>query len=482
MNAESLQTSSIENATAATDRHHTVWGMTPGELHDRFWASRGVQVVRPGEPSEIVEGAEMFLLMNPQILMIFRLRTLVDQISWTEPDILWVRVCDKRERGFSEKAVTDDHDRLIRFERIYSGADSRLARAALTPKPDIARFWQSAPNARTAWRQLWQHIPSVRRAAASVTGRTYVRDADYEIMQFMRDLIPAWTRPDVTVDRAHRVQPGVWGDRDSHVAKNTKFIGPAWVGAGRQLATGTSVIGPAILWDDPSARPAAAAVRWDNLEHTQVRGGTVQPRDQSPFERRAKRIFDVAIGTMALLLVLPIFPVIMLAVWLEDGGPLFFAHRRETVGGRPFPCLKFRSMRKNAEEIKALLAKQNEADGPQFFVQDDPRLTRVGRILRKFQLDELPQLFNVLAGHMSIVGPRPSPYEENQYSPTWREARLSVRPGITGLWQVKRTRQRGLDFQEWIKYDIEYVEKRSFWLDLWIIWKTMQLCLKKGNH
>ena len=171
----------------------------------------------------------------------------------------------------------------------------------------------------------------------------------------------------------------------------------------------------------------------------------------------------------------------MLAIWLEDGRPLFFGHRRETVGAREFACLKFRSMRKDAEQIKLRLAQGNQADGPQFFIKEDPRLTRVGRVIRKLNIDELPQFLNVLAGDMAIVGPRPSPYQENQYCPTWREARLSVRPGITGLWQVSRTRAQGLDFQEWIRYDIEYVERMNWRLDLWIILKTVLVCLRRGS-
>jgi lipopolysaccharide/colanic/teichoic acid biosynthesis glycosyltransferase len=103
----------------------------------------------------------------------------------------------------------------------------------------------------------------------------------------------------------------------------------------------------------------------------------------------------------------------------------------------------------------------------------------VGRVLRKYHLDELPQFFNVLLGHMSVVGPRPSPFVENQYCPPWREARLSVRPGITGLWQIMRTRRPGADFQEWIKYDIEYVETRNWWLDLSIIFRTALLLLRR---
>jgi lipopolysaccharide/colanic/teichoic acid biosynthesis glycosyltransferase len=136
-------------------------------------------------------------------------------------------------------------------------------------------------------------------------------------------------------------------------------------------------------------------------------------------------------------------------------------------------------MGKDAEQIKSELLSENQADGPQFYIEDDPRLTRVGRVLRKYHLDELPQFFNVLLGQMSVVGPRPSPFSENQYCPPWREARLSVRPGITGLWQVKRTRRSGTDFQEWIKYDIEYVENRNWRMDLMIIWKTIVLLARK---
>ena len=122
-------------------------------------------------------------------------------------------------------------------------------------------------------------------------------------------------------------------------------------------------------------------------------------------------------------------------------------------------------------------AREHQADGPQFFIENDPRVTRVGRVIRKLQIDELPQFLNVLAGHMSVVGPRPSPYKENQYCPPWREARLSVRPGVTGLWQVSRTRRKGLDFQEWIRYDLSYVSSASWSLDLRILWRTVRVLL-----
>lgn len=467
---------STERTTEELD-HPTVWGLTPTELHDRFWAARGVQIVRPGEESEIVEGAELYLLLAPRLLANYRLRAAVTQLSWLKPDVLWVRLHDHRERGYSEVAITHEQNRFVRFERSYMGSDARLTRAALTPHRHIAKLWQSAPDARSGWRQLRAQVPRARRATISLTGRTYDRFVDHEVMTFVRDLLQTWKFPDATIDRAQKIAPRVWGDIDADVAAEARFIGPAWIGAGRQLSELASVVGPAVLWDDPAARPQTQTIRWHDLERSEALDRPVAKRDQASAYRLAKRLFDLLVASTALIFVLPFFPVIMLAIWLEDGRPFFFGHRRETIGGRIFHCLKFRSMRHDAEANKDALQARNEADGPQFFIPDDPRMTRVGAVLRRYHLDELPQLFNVLAGTMSIVGPRPSPHAENQYCPTWREARLSVRPGMTGLWQIKRTRQRGLDFQEWIKFDIEYVDHACLRLDLWIIWKTVGLLI-----
>ena len=468
------QQATIPHGVSGTPvRRCTVWGLTPVELHDRFWAARGVQVVRCGEWSDIVEGAELFLLMAPRLLANFRMRRLVDQMSWLDPEVMWVRVRDERDRGYREQAVTDTDGGFVRFERNYGGSDSRLARVALTPSTRIARIWQTASDPRDGWARIREQVPPERRAAASIRGGAYDRDSDHEVMHYMRALIHHWSRPDATVERARKVGPGVWVDIDADVSKATKFIGEVWVGAGRELTDEASVVGPAALWDLPEARPATTQVDWENIEPTQgVDRNTRVLRQQSASGKVAKRLFDVVVALSVLLVTLPLFPMIMLAIWLEDGRPFFFAHRRETREGKTFPCLKFRSMRRDAEKIRQSLAEVNEADGPQFYIPEDPRLTKVGKFLRRFHLDELPQLLNVLAGDMSIVGPRPSPHDENQCCPPWREARLSVRPGMTGLWQVKRTRQKGLDFQEWIKFDIEYVENASFKLDLWIIWRT----------
>jgi len=171
-------------------------------------------------------------------------------------------------------------------------------------------------------------------------------------------------------------------------------------------------------------------------------------------------------------LFLPFFPVIALAIKLNSPGPVFYRARRQGLGGKEFDCLKFRSMVTTAEGMQEKLRVVNQVDGPQFKMENDPRVSTVGRFLRETNLDEIPQFINVLRGEMSVIGPRPSPEHENASCPDWRYARLSVRPGITGLWQICRTRQEGRDFQEWVHYDTEYVRKLSLRLDLWIFWKT----------
>jgi lipopolysaccharide/colanic/teichoic acid biosynthesis glycosyltransferase len=475
--------SPAQTSTAAPADHPTVWGLDPTQLHDRFWAARGVQVVRQGERSQIVRHAELFLLTDPRLLTIFRIGRLVEQLSWLAPELMVIRLHEARDHGYREVVITDDADRFVRFQRIYGASDSRLARVALTPSRRVAEMWQSAPDPRTGWRQLRKRVARTRRTNESVEGNVYERTNPAEVMQCVRDLIQVWKTPDATIGRINRIGPSVWGDVDSAIDSSVRFIGPAWVGAGRKSLPTTSVVGPAVLWDDPAHRPQVGDVQWQELEPSFSYERPVKTAQQSSLSRGAKRLFDIAFALLIILLTLPIYPLIMLAIWLEDGRPFFFTHKRETLGGKEFPCLKFRSMRRDADKIKAQLQALNRSDGPQFFIdpEKDPRLLKIGALLRKTNLDEIPQFFNVLVGHMSVVGPRPSPRSENQFSPAWREARLSVRPGITGLWQVMRTRQEGLDFQEWIKYDIQYVEKAGWKLDLWIIWKTILVTLKLSD-
>jgi len=185
-----------------------------------------------------------------------------------------------------------------------------------------------------------------------------------------------------------------------------------------------------------------------------------------------KRIFDIIGASIILLFFAPVFPIVALIIKLTSPGPVFYKARRQGMHGRQFNCLKFRSMAVGAEEIQERLRVVSQVDGPQFKIEKDPRVSAVGQFLRNTYLDEIPQFINVLLGQMSIVGPRPSPEKENSLCPRWRDARLSVRPGITGLWQICRTRAESKDFQEWLHYDTEYVRNLSVWLDLWVCWKT----------
>ena len=466
------------NEVEARTEEPTVWGLDAVQLHDRFWASRGVQVVRQGVPIEIVDDAELFLLCDRRLLTIFRFGHILDILSWEDPDLLTVRLHDQRELGYREHAATDAEGRFLGFERIYGGADRRLGRVAITTDRQIAQAWQNAPDVRTGWQRLRRQIVRQYRAITSVDASVYDGSVDQEKVDFLRHLVRVWKRPDTTVARARRGPGRVWRDEQVQLDPGGQFVGPVWVGAGRELKREDGVVGPAVLWDAPKARPALEDVRWKEIEPVPGQGAPIKPPRQSSTLRIVKRGFDIVFALFALAVTLPLYPLIMLAIWLEDGRPFFFAHTRESMGGREFPCIKFRSMRKDAEQIKLELQKKNRADGPQFFVDDDPRQTRVGRFLRTTNLDEVPQFINVLLGHMSVVGPRPSPRKENQFCPAWRETRLSVRPGVTGLWQIKRSRREGLDFQEWIMYDIEYVERCNLALDVYIIWKTFLLLIR----
>lgn len=186
-----------------------------------------------------------------------------------------------------------------------------------------------------------------------------------------------------------------------------------------------------------------------------------------------KRGIDLLASAMGLIVLSPLLAIVAFLVRVTSPGPALFAHQRQGLGGKEFRCLKFRTMHRGASALQNALRNRNEVDGPQFKIGQDPRVTKIGPWLRRFNIDELPQLFNVLLGQMSLVGPRPSPDDENQLCPAWRRTRLSVKPGITGLWQVLRLRSRHVsDFQEWIYYDVEYARHRSLWLDLQILLYT----------
>lgn len=193
-------------------------------------------------------------------------------------------------------------------------------------------------------------------------------------------------------------------------------------------------------------------------------------RKESAIYNMAKRALDIMASTLGLIILSPILLVVAILIKLESKGPAIFSQKRIGLNKKEFKMYKFRSMVQNAEELKEKLAKENEMSGPMFKMKNDPRVTKVGRFIRKTSIDELPQLINVLKGEMSLVGPRPSlPKEVSKFEP-WMLKRLSVKPGLTCYWQVSG--RNNIDFEDWMKLDLQYVNDRSFWLDLKLIFKT----------
>jgi exopolysaccharide biosynthesis polyprenyl glycosylphosphotransferase len=190
-----------------------------------------------------------------------------------------------------------------------------------------------------------------------------------------------------------------------------------------------------------------------------------------------KQLMDSVGSFLALAFGWPIFALIALLIKLTSPGPVFFRQQRSGINGRPFTIYKFRTMVTNAEQLKHELAAMNEMSGPVFKVTNDPRVTPVGKVLRKFSFDELPQLFNVLRGEMSLVGPRPLPVDEvKRFYDLAHRRRLSVKPGITCLWQISG-RNNVSDFKEWVRLDLEYIDNWSLWLDFNILWRTLPAVL-----
>lgn len=196
---------------------------------------------------------------------------------------------------------------------------------------------------------------------------------------------------------------------------------------------------------------------------------------------RRKRAFDIIVALLCLIISSPLFLLIMLIIYLDDpkGSP-FFCQVRVGRHKKEFLMYKFRTMYMDAEARRAELEKHNEKDGPVFKIANDPRITRVGRFLRKTSLDELPQLFNVLKGEMTLVGPRPPLPSEVAHYTSYEEMRLSVTPGLTCVWQVQPKRDE-IRFADWVDMDLKYIGTRSIWLDLWLVFRTVLVVIRSSG-
>jgi lipopolysaccharide/colanic/teichoic acid biosynthesis glycosyltransferase len=188
-----------------------------------------------------------------------------------------------------------------------------------------------------------------------------------------------------------------------------------------------------------------------------------------------KKTFDAVVSLLVVVVGLPLWILIAILIKLDSRGPVFYLDRRIGVGEHEFPMFKFRTMVQGADRLQARLEEENEAGGALFKMRDDPRVTRVGAILRRLSLDELPQVLNVLRGEMSLVGPRPLPLRDYARLENWHRKRYLVLPGITGLWQISG--RSNLSFDDLVRLDFYYLENWSIWLDISILVKTIPAVL-----
>ena len=204
---------------------------------------------------------------------------------------------------------------------------------------------------------------------------------------------------------------------------------------------------------------------------------TIRSGPQDGWQLLLKKLIDICGSTILLLAATPLLLIVALLIKLDSPGPVFFRQERVGLHKRRFQLIKFRTMVEGADRQQPLLEHLNEADGPVFKIKDDPRMTRLGKFLRRFSIDELPQLFNVLKGEMSLVGPRPLPVRDvERIAVQWHKRRLSMKPGVTCLWQVNG--RSNVSFEHWVQMDLEYIDNWTLGLDLKILLKTVPVVLK----
>jgi exopolysaccharide biosynthesis polyprenyl glycosylphosphotransferase len=226
--------------------------------------------------------------------------------------------------------------------------------------------------------------------------------------------------------------------------------------------------------------PTTAALLTQRAEYVPGQGVPLfelRPPVVSGLDWATKRAFDIVVSTLLIVLAAPLWLVIALAVKLDSPGPVFYRDRRVGLGEREFGMFKFRSMHLDAAKSQKALETANEASGPLFKIKDDPRVTRIGRLLRRYSIDELPQMLNVLRGEMSLVGPRPLPLRDYVQLDDWHRKRYLVLPGMTGLWQVSG--RIDLSFDDLVRLDFYYLENWSIWLDISILAKTLPAVLAR---
>lgn len=456
----------------------------------------------PDKISQLAKSTENFplIISNGNFLAKIEQNALQKINALKDYDLVSVTVRNDLSAGAESARITED-GRVIGFTRQYESA--LMASVPSQNWPHHVFLNKKAIGTITSPQILNQDFPAfikhcqktgLKFLPLQAAGKVYPLKNPKNILKIAQ-MQSEHKQKNNCSKKSIRILGNLIAANDAKIQTGTVIIGPSLLAAksniGKACLISKSIIGPEIEIPDNSKIQNRLLLTQDDFnsntkkdadysapdydipaENSECLVGSFRTWPSFSYMNFFKRIGDILFSCMVILLFAPFIPIIALAIKINSPGPVFYRARRQGLHGKEFGCIKFRTMFVGADNLQNTLRSANQVDGPQFKIDDDPRISTVGAFLRDTSLDELPQFFNVLIGQMSVVGPRPSPKHENLQSPFWRDARLSVRPGITGLWQISRTRQTGYDFPEWVAYDTEYVRKASLKFDLWICWKT----------
>ena len=417
-------------------------------------------------------------------------------LETTNADIIAIDI-DPELSGFREKFTFDSDGNIAGIRRVFSDTivsssipqywphHIYIHKASLEKYPEIS----SLPGDFTSFISLCVRY-SLTVKTVRIAGKVHDLHDSTTFLKFVDKCLSfrLISNPSPSqIGKSTKYFGNIYHGENVTIGDNCILAGPCIIGNNIEIPD-NSIIRNSIVLESPGKDTVRIenSLRSDNFntdslnEQYDIKFKKALYRDFSSwtYPKCWKRLADIIFAAAFLLASLPVFIAVAIAIKISSPGPIFFRHKRQGLHGKEFGCTKFRTMIVGADDIQDQLRKINEVDGPQFKMDDDPRVNTIGKFLRDTGIDEFPQFINVLMGQMSVVGPRPSPEKENAFCAYWRDARLSVRPGITGLWQVKRTREEGKDFQEWVIHDTNYVKNVSLWLDIKICFMTVKYLVK----
>ncbi len=470
---------------------------------------------------------EPFIVMGCNLLVDFNLRDLVKQHIRSQADasVLVSKLPSIQQSGRSEVVEVSENGGIARIHRESGGEpETRFFPVGIYCfQPSIFQCYRKGESFLDIKEQL---LPRMLEAGMNVAAQQLPGNWQYlfNIADYMKMNEEVLAGRLGTISYQRQISPNVWVGQNVRIGSRVNFIPPVVIGDNTVIDDDVQIVGPTTIgaecfvgkgtvlrectiwnrcrvaegsWIEKTVitrdgsvgarqrimnavvvkeqlQPATVNLLEKNYNITTIASSSPAPALPGQRRRRlydfSKRSLDIIFSVILLLLFLPAMGVLAVAIKLDSAGPVFFRQRRCGLGGREFHMFKFRSMVINAPQLQEQIRHLNQVDGPIFKIENDPRLTRVGKILRKLSLDEIPQLFNILRGEMSFVGPRPLARKELKYDPSWSETRLQVKPGLTGLWQISG--RSDSSFRDWVAMDKYYAMHQSLALDLKILFKT----------